>query len=334
MNLKPTPKPIRIRIKSAGEEHSSLDSLRLHFIFDDILPLIKDGRFSRWLRQIAQNDIADQIDSIRDKKNVDEDTIKFRCIGTLFNNTAIRDEVSLLGFFFKENRKNYLSELSSLSPELMRSLLENPKVKKAIRGDLALHLGKLSEDRDIKLSYFKEAEKLGVEEAKNYLQVLSLEVDDVIDIEPSSPQEDLQNSIIKLIDAYNKAAVLKATTFPEQHGWIKSVYSPYYRFFKYAYTVRTSKGYGEIRKLYLETETNSIKPTVRDSYNCLGFAMRKYLGLKNEETTISTCRVPERVKTALKKQSSTLWDMYNVIDRLCETYWDYLTIQNKWYNQW
>lgn len=334
MNLKPTPKPIRIRIKSAGEEHSSLDSLRLHFKFDDILPLVKDGRFSRWLRQISQNDIADQIDSIRDKKNVDEDTIKFRCIGILFNNTAIRDEKSLLDFFYKENRKNYLSEQSSLSPELMKSLLENPKVKNAIRGDLALLLGNLSEDRDIKLSYFKEAEKLGVEEAKNYLQVLSLEVDDVVDIEPSSPQEDLQNSIKILIDAYNKAAVLKATTFPEQQGWIKSMYSPYYRFFKYAYTIRTSKGNGELRELYWKTDTSSVEPIVRDSYNCLGFAMRKCLGLKNIETITSTCRIPNRVKKALQEQSSTRWDMFVVIDRLCESYWDYLTIQNKRYNLW
>lgn len=43
-------KPVKIRIKSGGEEHSSLESLKRNFSFKDIEPLL-DGRLSRWLKQ-------------------------------------------------------------------------------------------------------------------------------------------------------------------------------------------------------------------------------------------------------------------------------------------
>ena len=46
-------KPIRIRIKSGGEEHSSLDSLRQNLCVQDLWPLITDHRLSRWLRQLG-----------------------------------------------------------------------------------------------------------------------------------------------------------------------------------------------------------------------------------------------------------------------------------------
>lgn len=47
-------KPIRIRIKSGGEEHSSLDSLRQNLCVQDLWPLVKDKRLSRWLRQLGE----------------------------------------------------------------------------------------------------------------------------------------------------------------------------------------------------------------------------------------------------------------------------------------
>ena len=57
-------KPIRIRIKSGGEEHSSLDSLRRNLCVQELWPLIKDHRLSRWLRQLGVAALAHDIDAL------------------------------------------------------------------------------------------------------------------------------------------------------------------------------------------------------------------------------------------------------------------------------
>ncbi len=52
MNLEPYAKPVRIRIKSGGEEHSTLESLKKNFCFEDIFPLMKPGSsFFSWVKQ-------------------------------------------------------------------------------------------------------------------------------------------------------------------------------------------------------------------------------------------------------------------------------------------
>lgn len=61
-------KPIRIRIKSGGEEHSSLDSLRQNLCVQDLWPLIKDKRLSRWLRQLGEVELAHAIDDLSDSQ--------------------------------------------------------------------------------------------------------------------------------------------------------------------------------------------------------------------------------------------------------------------------
>jgi len=57
-------KPIRIRIKSGGEEHFSLDSLRQNLNVQDLWPLIKDNRLSRWLRQLGETELAHSVESL------------------------------------------------------------------------------------------------------------------------------------------------------------------------------------------------------------------------------------------------------------------------------
>ena len=57
-------KPIRIRIKSGEEEHSSLDSLRQNLCVQDLWPLIKDKRLSRWLMQLGEVDLSHAIDAL------------------------------------------------------------------------------------------------------------------------------------------------------------------------------------------------------------------------------------------------------------------------------
>jgi len=64
MKLEHKAKPVKIRIKSGGEEHSSLDSLKRNFSVEDLKPLQKDGRLSRWLRQLNENELAEKIEKI------------------------------------------------------------------------------------------------------------------------------------------------------------------------------------------------------------------------------------------------------------------------------
>lgn len=59
MKLIPSAKPIRIRIISGGEEHSSIDSLRHNYSLGDILPLVKDGRLHKWLLRVGEKNAAD-----------------------------------------------------------------------------------------------------------------------------------------------------------------------------------------------------------------------------------------------------------------------------------
>lgn len=63
MKLIPKAKPVKIRIKSGGEEHSSLDSLKRNFNISDIQPLL-DGRLVRWLKQQGENELANVISEI------------------------------------------------------------------------------------------------------------------------------------------------------------------------------------------------------------------------------------------------------------------------------
>lgn len=60
MKLIAKAKPVKIRIKSGGEEHTSLDSLKRNFNISDIVPLL-DGRLIRWLKQQGENELADII---------------------------------------------------------------------------------------------------------------------------------------------------------------------------------------------------------------------------------------------------------------------------------
>ena len=61
-------KPIRIRIKSGGEEHFSLDSLCRNLCVQELWPLIKYHRLSRWLMQLGEVDLAHEIDALSESQ--------------------------------------------------------------------------------------------------------------------------------------------------------------------------------------------------------------------------------------------------------------------------
>lgn len=72
MKLIPVAKPVRIRIKSGGEEHSSLESLKQNFCLEDIKPLL-DGRLSRWLQRLGEKEqqLAEELKKF-DVKRLDQ----------------------------------------------------------------------------------------------------------------------------------------------------------------------------------------------------------------------------------------------------------------------
>lgn len=63
MILNPKPKPIRYRISSGGVEHSSLDSLRRHFRWNEVKELIQEERIQEWLRKISKDSVAVSIEN-------------------------------------------------------------------------------------------------------------------------------------------------------------------------------------------------------------------------------------------------------------------------------
>lgn len=77
MKLVAKAKPVKIRIKSGGEEHSSLDSLKRDFRIDDIKPLL-DGRLSRWLRQQGEVELSEIVSELNpDSLNTPEGIMDF-----------------------------------------------------------------------------------------------------------------------------------------------------------------------------------------------------------------------------------------------------------------
>ena len=84
MKLIPIAKPVRIRIKSGGEEHSSLESLKQNFCLEDIKPLL-DGRLSRWLQRLGEKEqlLADELKNFNVKR-LDQEKGMFAFIQLFF----------------------------------------------------------------------------------------------------------------------------------------------------------------------------------------------------------------------------------------------------------
>lgn len=105
-------KPIRIRIKSGGEEHFSLDSLRQNLNVQDLWPLIKDKRLSRWLMQLGETELAHSVESLINEE-LDEHAYFYVLklfLKERFDDSQIHDIYSLFGYWHdceKRTSKNY-----------------------------------------------------------------------------------------------------------------------------------------------------------------------------------------------------------------------------------
>lgn len=105
-------KPIRIRIKSGGEEHFSLDSLCRNLCVQELWPLIKDHRLSRWFMQLGEVDLAHEIDALSESQ-LDFSTY-FKVLVIFLKDDLVGHHVTelytLFSFWYdceKKNSKNY-----------------------------------------------------------------------------------------------------------------------------------------------------------------------------------------------------------------------------------
>lgn len=108
MKLEPKAKPVKIRIKSGGEEHSSLDSLMDKFSVEDLLPLQKDGRLTRWLKQLKKDDLAEKVELFsvkKDEHNKTTDNSLCNFIKIFFTNIEY-DDIWKIAEFWCDDKNN------------------------------------------------------------------------------------------------------------------------------------------------------------------------------------------------------------------------------------
>lgn len=135
MILQAKARPVRIRIKSGGEEHSSFESLKRHFCVKDLLPSAKDGRLSRWLRQQEKDNIAERVETlleslllIKEKTEIPEH-IYIQFVLAFFNlegNISSRQELSDL---WSSSEFSDCLECQLLYSEIQQELAERKKME-------------------------------------------------------------------------------------------------------------------------------------------------------------------------------------------------------------
>lgn len=160
MILKPIAKPVKIRIKSGGIEHSSLESLKAHFVLDDVKELIHDGRLSRWLQQQNHDAIPENI------LEMDKESMEF--------------SFALYRFFFDEENEKSIGEISfilfcdtknddflfrSVEESYPKALLELESRRKKAEEEARIK----AEEEARRKAAEEEARRKDVEEAKHEL---------------------------------------------------------------------------------------------------------------------------------------------------------------------
>lgn len=113
MKLEPIAKPVRIRIMSGGEEHSSLESLKKNFSVRDLSDAVEDKRLSRWLKQQNQNEMAEGVLRYQGRMKSLSNHDYFDFIKLFFANEpnieTVTDDCSLAAFFHDNDKwkKNF-----------------------------------------------------------------------------------------------------------------------------------------------------------------------------------------------------------------------------------
>lgn len=192
MKLETKAKPVKIRILSGGEEHSSLDSLKKNFCIKDVKALM-DGRLSRWLKQQNEENLAEEIEKFK-PEDLDNHESCLNFIRTLFHKELKEYKVdSLYGLAelwykdnspFRESGLFMFRHLQSSHIECAIKVYKSEKYREddwvkifkafdekgQINGEGCYILGKLLEPSWNEIKYMLKAAKLQYSEAIDYLK--------------------------------------------------------------------------------------------------------------------------------------------------------------------
>lgn len=91
-------KPVKIRVISGGEEHSSIETLKKNFDFGEVMNLIQDHRMSTWLRRQHQDEMAQKVEELITS-------------GALSIKDETQNLVRLYEIFFPENEVSSISDI-------------------------------------------------------------------------------------------------------------------------------------------------------------------------------------------------------------------------------
>ncbi len=128
MRLEPYAKPVRIRIKSGGEEHSTLESLKKNFRFKDIFPLMEPkSSFFSWIKQ--QSGTTELLERMEKYKPSTDDVEK----------VTEKDVVNLFSVFFvnlyqKDDLKSIVTKLKDGNYDKTAEYLEESIERKGNSG--------------------------------------------------------------------------------------------------------------------------------------------------------------------------------------------------------
>jgi hypothetical protein len=194
MKLETKAKPVKIRILSGGEEHSSLDSLKKNFCIKDVKALM-DGRLSRWLKQQNEENLAEEIEKFK-PEDLDNHESCLNFIRTLFHKELKEYKIdSLYGLAkvwykdnspFRESGLFMFRHLQSSHIECAIKVYKSEKYREddwvkifkafeekgQINGEGCYILGKLLEPSGNEIKYMQKAAKLQYSEAIDYLKGL------------------------------------------------------------------------------------------------------------------------------------------------------------------
>lgn len=143
MILEPSAKPVRIRIKSGGEEHSTLESLKNNFCFEDIFPLMKpESSFFSWIKQQAGTDeLLERMEKYKpstdDVEKVTEKDV-VRLFSVFFDSVYERDDLKSVVTKLKDHygkAAEYLEESIERKGSSGRDERGNPKAFSNVDAD-------------------------------------------------------------------------------------------------------------------------------------------------------------------------------------------------------
>lgn len=119
MKFVPKAKPVKIRIQSGGQEHSSLSTLRANFNLDDIGKVCESESIIRWLRQQNENEICESLNSALSQDKNNEELYNLGILYAFFPD-AIKNGRSINGIITYWAEKGYLSNIEQYLPLVYR----------------------------------------------------------------------------------------------------------------------------------------------------------------------------------------------------------------------